>query len=127
MKKPEEIKRGLECCARGGIACCECPYVERQEDDISSDCVESLRMDSLDIIRRLEAKMPKWISVKDRLPEDVKDKEGYFINYLVYSPEYGSVDIANYIQEADMWVCLGVPVNVTHWMPLPEPPEEVNQ
>lgn len=33
------------------------------------------------------------------------------------------VDVGNYIKSAKRWVCMGLPMNVTHWMPMPEPPE----
>lgn len=70
------------------------------------------------------AMIPRWISVEERLPEHwhMDDKDRTLINYLVYSPEYG-VDIGNYIKSAKRWVCMGLPMNITHWMPLPEPPE----
>ena len=69
-------------------------------------------------------KCHRWISVKERLPEhwSMDDKGRTLINYLVYSPDYG-VDVGNYIKSAKRWVCMGLPMNVTHWMPLPKPPE----
>ena len=66
-----------------------------------------------------------WIRTADRLPETWKHKDGTLINYLVYMPEYG-VDIANYFQSADEWVCLGIPCEVTHWMEMPKPPTKKN-
>lgn len=65
----------------------------------------------------------EWINVEDRLPDKFKDANGVLINYLCYMPDYG-VDVANYIQPVDEWVCMGIPAKVTHWMPLPEPPKE---
>lgn len=120
MKTPEEIKRRLGLCSVESCSgtCEGCPYVEDEE------CISHGNREALAYIRKLEAKVPKWVSVKERLPEDVKDGDGYCVNYLVYIPEYRSVDIANYIEEADMWVGMGVPVNVTHWMPLPVLPKE---
>lgn len=65
----------------------------------------------------------RWISVKDRLPEEYKGEDNELINYLCYMPEYG-IDIANFMKPAGIWVCMGLPVKVTHWMPLPEAPKE---
>ena len=65
----------------------------------------------------------KWISVKDRLPEKTHDEDGTLANYIIYMPEYGA-DIGNYLKPANSWVCMGLPVKVTHWRLLPEPPEE---
>ena len=67
----------------------------------------------------------KWISAKDNPPKywRADDEERTLINYIVYSPDYG-VDIGNYVKPAKQWLCMGLPMNVTHWMPLPEPPKE---
>lgn len=75
--------------------------------------------------------MTDWISVKDRLPE----AEGA---YLVFAPSYtgGSSSGKEYHSGRmfSMWrhgkwsIEVGYhkrPGCVTHWMPLPEPPEEV--
>ena len=68
--------------------------------------------------------MNKWISVKDRLPIEGK-------NVLVFIP-YKKVNL-HYVSylEANKWY---VPdrlgryelSDVTHWLPLPEPPEGEN-
>jgi len=63
----------------------------------------------------------KWISASEP-PKDWKGEGGYLTNYYVYTPEYGT-DIGNYMGAADRWLCMGIPCNVTHWMPLPEPPK----
>lgn len=59
--------------------------------------------------------MSEWISVKDRLPE----KKGI---YVVLSKTCNIVyyDCLNWTGEA--WEC-AFGSKVTHWMPLPEPPE----
>ena len=110
MKKPEEIKKGLACCAKASLEECDhCPY--GNDCDIFEAC--NLYRDALAYITQLEARVPKWISVKDRLPEDDDDvlifsnervifvgcyKNGQWISYSLYAI-YGNV--------------------VTHWMPLP--------
>ena len=86
--------------------------------------------DALDYIQELEkrvadleAKVPKWVSVKDALPEHVQG------NYLILLG--GEIYAAKW--EYDEWNekyafridCQIVP-NVTHWMKVPEPPEEEN-
>lgn len=72
----------------------------------------------------LREKVPQWVSVANRLPELWKnEKTGELINYMVRSPYFG-VDIGNYQKEAGTWLCMGLPCTVTHWMPLPEAPEE---
>lgn len=55
-----------------------------------------------------------WISVDERLPE---------MNTCVLVAADGGVDIAYYCDIGWMMDTLGNEP-VTHWMPLPEPPEE---
>ena len=62
----------------------------------------------------------KWISVKERLPEDIRD-------VLVFHKlsRCGYCDRAWYDSDAKKWhSALSMNMKVTHWMPLPEPPEE---
>ena len=63
----------------------------------------------------------EWISVEDRLPED----SGYYL--VVYRDKYnGSISIAldNYVKcGAGEWWASEFTHNITHWMPLPEPPK----
>ena len=67
----------------------------------------------------------QWVSVKDRLPEEQKE-------VLIYLPEYDSVEMAalfeipslnlkEWAQNEDAYMLN----EVSHWMPLPEPPKEV--
>ena len=69
--------------------------------------------------------MPQWISVEERLPEGNKE-------VLIYLPEYDSVEMAalfsipsmnlkEWAKNEDAYMLH----EVSYWMPLPEPPEEV--
>jgi hypothetical protein len=64
--------------------------------------------------------MNEWISVKDRLPE----KSGA---YLVYSPEVpveaGNVWDCSFYEVNGKDLSFATGYNVTHWQPLPAPPE----
>lgn len=80
--------------------------------------------------RPLGSEAVDWISVDERLPED----DG--MRVLVWDPELDDLFpiTAIFDRGADeilWWNCGGgfPPVfeNVTHWMPLPDPPEEVSQ
>ena len=66
----------------------------------------------------VEAKQVEWISVKDRLPED----EGYA---FAWEPNLKRIIISRYNKKDKYWwndeYFFVFP---THWMPLPEPPEE---
>lgn len=61
----------------------------------------------------------RWIPCSERMPEVCKDT-----SYLSYIPSFGAADIADYHPDVDEWTFMGLPITVTHWMPLPEPPEE---
>lgn len=76
--------------------------------------------------------MPEWISVKDRLPEEDEI-------VLLYRKTSKKVAIGFRVRIADFnfWECIQPNTNeytmgwcgagiVSHWMPLPEPPKEVN-
>ena len=122
MKTHEEIKKGLECCAAVEL-CEECPY----HPEVDS-CIGMIARDALFYIRQLEnqvadlgKKVPRWISVKERLPKDgqkviaaFRDGEGVIVDQARYSN--GEFDFANW---AYVW-----DENITHWMPMPEPPKE---
>lgn len=60
--------------------------------------------------------MAEWISVKDRLPED----DSHVICCTVTKKGTKNIIIGYYMDGA--WRC-GMNSNVTHWMPLPEPPK----
>ena len=61
--------------------------------------------------------MSKWISVKDRLPDENTD-------CIVYMQSRGSVIVCKYFRSWSIVTAPGFnePL-VTHWMPLPEPPK----
>ena len=118
---PKELVEALRRCANGesedcpfaGYGVCGCP--EMSADQIERDQKE---------IEELRDKLPKWISVKERLPIDRLKK------YLVAFRDAGGsiVDMARYFP-SDGWTCdnWDVPQNlITHWMPLPEAPKEDN-
>ena len=66
----------------------------------------------------------RWIPVEERLPEVWRnDETAELVNYMIYSPDFG-VDIGNYHAKAKKWLCMALPCTVTHWMPLPDAPEE---
>lgn len=76
--------------------------------------------------------MGEWISVKDRLPE--KSKYDWVLVQIKMIPEgwYGLPHIAELRNGVWFAQCVDNPmekelsVEVTHWMPLPEPPVASN-
>lgn len=118
----EEIVQALRCC-KFGVPCEKCPVVGNK------DCFEEVNTAAADLIERLTAenaamreKVPQWISVEERMPIDRLKK------YLVAFQDAGGpiVDMARYFP-SDGWTCDNWDVPqalITHWMPLPEAPEE---
>lgn len=82
----------------------------------------------IDAVRRAVNDVPAvsgWVSVKDRLP----DKEGQYICWFGKNTVIKGAAIATYLEE---WKAFGsfeslkTYPNVTHWMPMPEPPKEAD-
>jgi hypothetical protein len=66
--------------------------------------------------------MSEWISVKDRLPK-------HAVSVLGYNPDFEDEKIRKVFLTSrgffDAFECgCGVEENITHWMPLPEPPKD---
>ena len=96
--------------------------------DVYNRCFDTT--DDVDVlaeyISELEARIPQWISVKDRLPEDgdevlffVMDwvMKGKYCKQVPHWEAYLSGGSAHYHKNNGI-------EHVTHWMPLPEPPKE---
>ena len=128
----KEIVRALRCRARYDKAtnegCKKCPYwaTENLEEwqklcGWASCKVYQIISDAADAIERLTAEnaalreKKRWISVTEKTPE-------YDMPQLALNAD-GDALIANYAygEWFDTW---GQDVEVTHWMPLPEAPEE---
>lgn len=86
------------------------------QSDVIELLVAALR-DALD-------KQPKWISVKDRLPE--ADGEYLVLKRHNYRMDdgYMAQEVALFLRTRDPEWVVGNLMEVTHWMPLPEPPKE---
>lgn len=91
-------------------------------------CVLEL-LDAADTIEALEAAHPKWISVKDRLPEDnlnvlvyaIGDNENSVIAMTGYTHKMYGYNIEGW---RSPWQYFFYEYKITHWMPLPEPPKD---
>lgn len=143
MRSPEEIKKGLEWLGNhtgcddkrmhlcsyfyvcDGVGCFMArdalAYIQQLEVRM-----EAFADEALIYIQQLEAQQPRWISVGERLPEDAERV------YVALRGGAGGVYIAQYFKnkcqpQEDFWMLENdweVPASPTHWMPLPQPPEE---
>ena len=139
-RTPEEIKTGLRIHATWG-ECKTCPY-ETEKKVECGHCIDRLTKDVYALIERLEserdaalAKVPRWISVEERLPELDQDVLVYAVGkedgfkdctHITISQRYVfhiiPWDSGNEEWQAP-WPYFNLNYDVTHWMPLPEPPK----
>lgn len=124
MKTHEAIKKGLECCMKASEEACDhCPYSKGCERFEAGN----LYRDALAYINQLEARVPKWISVEDRLPEPSTyvlaltapgalsvGQNVIVADYIHPKSEDHGVFVIAYTNYDDKDI-----VPVTHWMPLP--------
>jgi hypothetical protein len=71
--------------------------------------------------------MTEWISVKDRLPEDITDVLTYGYHW---KHQIAQLDFLGGNEKAWYGKNIGFigrvnSTNITHWMPLPYPPKEI--
>lgn len=108
----EEIVKALRECSSGNMNCSKCPMWDSKLD---LRCMDAVMMSAADMLEQ-DAKKTRWISVKDRLPEKTM---------LVLGVVHGHVGELAYINNRNLFERRERPIEgVTHWMPLPEPPEE---
>lgn len=117
----EEIIQALRYC-KFGVPCEKCPVVGNE------DCCDEVNTAAADLIERLTAenaalreKVPQWVSVEERRPESGKRvlaTDGVFVGEAYRT----SADTWRRYDGIAMRDCIGS--IVTHWMPLPDAPEE---
>ena len=122
----EKLIKALEQHCDTKADCNSCPY---EPEETSIKCRDSLLCDCLEALKK-----PQWISVKDRLPDSagasvIVTAVNRFGQVSVFTAFQGYGDFKWYTMETtkmDDDTCNMVSSNwtITHWMPLPEPPEE---
>ena len=131
MRTPAKIEHGIRCCASANIdKCTGCPYAGLH---MGIGCKTILLRDAQDYLKeirrsaarievmakQLESAQPKWISVEERLPEPDKN--------VLTLENRKRVRIGYYSEDCEEWVIndmVAYDEDITHWMPLPEPPKE---
>lgn len=120
---PEQIASSLdECFCHCFKGCDDCAMTDR--DPILEDCGGSLAEMAIDLIRTQEKRIAeleserRWIPVAEKLPE-------HCVTVLSYNGVAIGTDF--YDEVFETWYSdLDRPLPmVTHWRPLPDPPQEV--
>lgn len=112
-KTLEKVKKGIECCLKNALdPCIGCPY-ERTEN---AEWKCGLNADVLFCIEQLEAQVPKWISMEERLPEKTDKYIVCTAKRSVYCTKFHKCGKGGDFRTDN--------IHITHWMPLPEPPKE---
>ena len=121
----KEIVKALRECSSGNMNCSKCPMWDSKIDLRCMDFAMKCAADMLEWDTK-----PKWISVKDRLPEvDVQvivfavGKYDCFIGTTTHAIST-MLDRPSGKRWAVPWQYFDVDYEITHWMPLPEPPKE---
>lgn len=87
-------------------------------------CVHTREVHNVEIARRLIEEgvtVHKWIPVSERLP----DKDGLYLVSTKHNVSCEYYHIPKYV-EASFGLNDNKHAKITHWMPLPDPPKEVN-
>ena len=93
---------------------------------LCNDCFAfgGTRRKALEAIEAWNQRKPRWISVEDMMPEE-------FVSVLVYMPGENPLPTVHegyFVKDANKWYSNFFDRSldeVTYWMPMPEPPEEV--
>lgn len=153
MRSHDEIKMGLECCGKinGNDCGVKCPYVSQlncienkdedalarilqlEEDKVRSEAAITQLSGT---IKHLREAVPSWISVQERLPETLEETRSFYHSVTVLASEKGRLMMGYFTTSKDdgSWCFSCVDshkifddwATPTHWMPLPEPPKEVD-
>lgn len=128
-RTPEEIKAKAVTCTM--LKCSECPYEKEEYFCSANDVIDNL----LAYVKHLEAQLPKWISVQERLPDAIAESGRVKTTETVFAMDScGAVHVgyftvykydgSNVFHGVDVELFDESPSDITHWMPLPEPQEE---
>ena len=96
-------------------------FVKKIDESPTADAAPVLHSNWVGALRDALEKQPKWISVKERLPE----KAGRYLVCAVNRYGGDRQITAAYYQFGARFHLVDL-YEVTHWMPLPEPPKEDN-
>ena len=126
----EETKKAGNICNRDE-PCENCPLYD---DKI---CIEHLAENAVRHLEELEQRIPRWISVEERLPELDENVLVYAVGKEEegFGGEHATAICHRYVLRlfptllgnevwSEPWRYFHTDYEITHWMPMPEPPKE---
>lgn len=132
----DDLVKRLRASVDGRYEKCDgCPYEE--DYPCCVDCLDKMHKQAADAIEKLEhqvfladlackseaAKAPRWIPVTERLPENLTSVIVHRKDGGIFTWEYFNTSPTD-----ECWIDDSMNVysfyDVTHWMPLPQPPKE---
>lgn len=126
----EQIVKALRVCGESRF-CKECPSNELKDMMGVYPCADLLMMKAADLIEQqaariaeLKAKAPRWIPCSERMPSD-------HVGVLLWD-SIDNTTFTGHYSGSGGWDVDGFNdgtfyFEITHWMPLPEAPEEVKK
>ena len=123
MSDYSKLVKALRYCVSG--VCKNCSYFDKCKEN--GTAMDQLHNDAAAAIEAMEAKVPHWVSVEDELPKNVANRVLAFCeNGVMYAAHYEGGETDKWYMNMGTWWEEGTgKLTVTHWMPLPEPPQEV--
>lgn len=112
---PEELVKELRDCEDD---CMECPIAVREIGCLALAAAADLIEQQAERITELEAKVPRWIPVTEKIPPDQEEV------LVLTRSKNGVRNVDKGYWEIDHFIHRGR-AEVTHWMPLPGWPEDV--
>lgn len=92
--------------------------IERLKDETANLCIAINTLEEInrDLILRIEESKQKWVGVEEALPEDCTEVLVWARSYVNIGWIDGGVWRGDFVNDYEG--------DVTHWMPVPEPPAE---
>lgn len=126
----EQLVKTLRYCSTVGM-CDDCWLTTIQKEFGAPFCDDKLKQKAADVIEQqaariaeLEAKVPRWIPVTERLPEVHQNTRKSDVMLVYTRRKLFMVAIWNgidWLAPMDFWDAWGD--EIVYWMPLPEQPE----
>ena len=120
----KELRKSSESTTK---CCCAVQTTNEWYKLLMREAADQIERDQKELAE-LREKVPQWISVEDRMPDTVPCDAGTEYSEAVVVWTNGNKamiavwDGIDWICPCDFWEAWGE--EITHWMPLPEPPKE---